>query len=490
LLANANAAPGYVTFIGTFAPPAGVYNVMGFRWKDGVIDQVLNDFNVGHWATTITPTNGSTPLRIGRRTDGATQLLGNLAEVLIYKPALSDTDTALVISNYLRPRWGLNFDILPSVAITSPTSGATVAANTPIPMTLSVSDPDGYVSQVQVFNGSTLLGSSTAPNTNGTANYQLMLAANGAGNLTLTASALDNYGRWATSAPVVVTVTNTASTTPVATGLKVWLAADRGVTTDLNGGVTNWVDQSGNANNAVQQVDATAEPLLVTNALNGKPVLRFDGTNGFLEVPDAGTAFLTNDFTTYAVARFAGSYPTVAQTVWSKCDYSGYAAPVDWWLTPSTGLPRGLRGDGTFSGGTGSGTAAPPLGQYTALGMKVTASNGVMAHYLGFADNGSSTALTNTANGGPLRIGRRLDGLTQLNGDIAEVLIYDQALSATDRSNVVSYLSRKYGLVSAAYASPPPVVSITSPPAGATLVAPSTVIFSVAASSPWVPSGR
>ena len=53
------------------------------------------------------------------------------------------------------------------------------------------------------------------------------------------------------------------------------LRADKGVTGTSE--VTNWTDQSGNGNDAV--TDPLTGPELVANALNGRPVLRFDRAN-------------------------------------------------------------------------------------------------------------------------------------------------------------------------------------------------------------------
>jgi hypothetical protein len=467
--------------LSTIAPPTGVYNVLSFRWKNGISDQFLNDFNVGNAVNTTATVNGATNLRIGRRQDGTVQLVGNLAELLIYKPSLSDSDLYNVVTNYLQPKYALAFDLAPTIAITSPTNGASAVSGVAFPVTMSVSDADGYVASVSVYGNGVLLGTATATTTN--SSFQLMVSALGQGPLALTAIATDNYGHPTTSVPVGVNITSAYPTVPLTTGLKVWLAADAGITTNLSGAVTNWTDQSASGNNATQSIDETLAPVLVPNAINGKPALHFNGTNMFLEVSDDGTSFLTNDFTTFAVARFVGSYPALRQHVWSKCSTNGWAGPVDWWLNPGTGVPFGYRGDGVFFAGTGSGPNGPVLGQFSELGMTVTGSNGVMAHHLGFADNGSSIALTNTANAGPMRIGRRLDGGTQLNGDIAEILIYNQALSSIDRSNVVGYLSSKYNLVKATYASAPPVLSVISPVNGSTSAAPTTATFAVNASS-------
>jgi hypothetical protein len=104
--------------LSTIAPPTGVYMVMGFRWKNGTSDQFLNDFNIGSAANGSATANGATNLRIGRRQDGTVQLVGNVAEILIYRPALSDADIYNVVTNYLQPKYALAFDIASTV--TSP----------------------------------------------------------------------------------------------------------------------------------------------------------------------------------------------------------------------------------------------------------------------------------------------------------------------------------------------------------------------------------
>src|SRR5205814_3651600 len=96
--------------LSALAPPVGVYEVLSFRWKSGTSDQFLNDYNIGSTAKTVARANGATNLRIGRRQDGTVQLVGNVAEILIYKPSLSDADMYNVINNYLKVKYALAFD--------------------------------------------------------------------------------------------------------------------------------------------------------------------------------------------------------------------------------------------------------------------------------------------------------------------------------------------------------------------------------------------
>ena len=75
-------------------------------------------------------------------------------------------------------------------------------------------------------------------------------------------------------------------------GLALWLKADTGVT--LNGEtVSAWADQSGQQHEATQP-DASSQPTLATSG-TGKPALRFDGANDFLNfnVPIDGLEAMT-----------------------------------------------------------------------------------------------------------------------------------------------------------------------------------------------------
>ncbi len=474
-----NGGAGPVRFQSNRALPVGVYSVLGFRWKDGVVDQFLNDFNIGSGAASVGPTNGATPLRIGRRPDGTVQLVGNVAEILIYKPALSDADLYKVATEYLQPKYGLVFDQPPTVAITAPADGASAAAGSPIPVSVNASDADGYPASVAVYANGALLGTASAPTHASAASYSLDVNTRYPGALTLMAVATDDYGLSSTSAPVSITVTGSApSSLPVTAGLRLWLEADMGVQTNADGTVSKWSDQSGNLNDAISP-DPTTAPTLAPDTVNGKAALHFDGTDRFLQV-NSDTSFTASNLTTLAVARFNGFPNSPKQVVWTKAA-SGVAAPVDWWIQ-TDGAAQVYRGDGLNYGGPVASLPDIPSGSFTALGFAVDGLT--VTHYLGAGTNGSGTIATNAADlGQPLYIGRRDDGGTQLNGDLAEILLYDLALPESDLSNVVSYLAAKYSLVQPSYASAPPAVSITTPAAGSTFAAPATLTFAASASS-------
>src|SRR5712671_3419280 len=87
----------------------------------------------------------------------------------------------------------------PTVAIVSPTNGASFTAPATVPITATASDSDGSVTNVSFFDGSTFLGRTN--NTPYTVTASLAL-----GSHALTAVATDNLGLSATSAVVNVTV--------------------------------------------------------------------------------------------------------------------------------------------------------------------------------------------------------------------------------------------------------------------------------------------
>jgi hypothetical protein len=71
--------------------------------------------------------------------------------------------------------------------------------------------------------------------------------------------------------------------------LRLWVKADAG--TNLSGNqLTNWTDLSGSSNTATA-VASNNRPTRIPEALNGYPVMRFDGTNDYLE---AGTTTSLN----------------------------------------------------------------------------------------------------------------------------------------------------------------------------------------------------
>jgi hypothetical protein len=96
----------------------------------------------------------------------------------------------------------------PTVSLTSPASGASFTAPANITLTASASDSDGTVSKVEFYNGTSLIGTSTA------SPYTVTFAGAPVGSYTVTAVAYDNSGASTTSASVTVSVVAAVNKAP------------------------------------------------------------------------------------------------------------------------------------------------------------------------------------------------------------------------------------------------------------------------------------
>ncbi len=234
---------------------------------------------------------------------------------------------------------------------------------------------------------------------------------------------------------------NTMTETPGSVSLypapALWLRADAGITADGMGSVTQWDDQSGNANHAVQPYGLS--PALAPAAINGKPALHFDGTT-YMVVPNSPSVAITGDMAAYAVVNiedFAAS-----RTIFGKTA-ANIPSPYDWYLWPDR--MEFYRGDGTVYGYVRT-YVMPSAGSphVLAVNMRGTTAN----QYLdGRLSSGTSVINTPIAdNNDALGIGTRNDLANHMKGDIAEILIFPTALSDGDRAQLDSYLGAKYGV--------------------------------------------
>jgi hypothetical protein len=91
-------------------------------------------------------------------------------------------------------------NMIPVVSITSPGNNASFVAPANFTVTTMATDGDGTISKVELYDGTTLLGTAlTSP-------YSFALANLAAGTYTLTAKATDNFGAEGTSSVVTITV--------------------------------------------------------------------------------------------------------------------------------------------------------------------------------------------------------------------------------------------------------------------------------------------
>ncbi len=241
----------------------------------------------------------------------------------------------------------------------------------------------------------------------------------------------------------VISVASTPVT--IAPELMVWLKADVGVTADGSGFVSQWNDQSGNGNNAVQTTNGV-QPTLVTGAVNGNPVVHFDGTSQLMEIARTASLTADRDFTLYLVlsADTLVSTATVnGQSPISVCP-TNVPGSFDLQIVRTTGKLSFLRGNGMgFS--SFSGSAAIAINQYYLVSIVMKGTNA--SSYLNGNFNGTASLTTGIfSTGYPIRLGVRQDLATRFQGNLAEVMLLRGAVSGAEKIAIDNYLGAKYGI--------------------------------------------
>ncbi|MCX6925930.1 MAG: autotransporter-associated beta strand repeat-containing protein, partial [Verrucomicrobia bacterium] len=237
----------------------------------------------------------------------------------------------------------------------------------------------------------------------------------GPGTLTLTAAGAYSGGTWVNTGILRLAPSGIGS--PVS-GMLYWLDASDSttLTMDAANNVSQWSDKSGNSRHFTQAI-TTKQPLLVTGALGGKPVVRFDGVSDRLVLGSSTspqTVFIVNKVITGGGLR----------GIWgqNQADTGIRLASDTAWQT--TGNVN------DFSNPSGS--------VMYINGLVASTFTSGSAHLLEVV-RASSVAFPATGVGDYFN-----DGGRPLGGDIAEVLVYGRMLTAAERQQVESYLMAKW----------------------------------------------
>lgn len=127
----------------------------------------------------------------------------------------------------------------PTVAITSPTNGASFSASSGIAISAAGTDPDGVVTYVELYRDGVAFAATNGPN------LSTVWSNAPVGNYTLTARAGDDNGLLATSAPVAITVTASGLADTYAS--RPWLT---GFTNYASGNNASFTKETGEPNHA------------------------------------------------------------------------------------------------------------------------------------------------------------------------------------------------------------------------------------------------
>lgn len=254
----------------------------------------------------------------------------------------------------------------------------------------------------------------------------------------------------------VVKLSSTANTFPANPIL--WLKADAGVTA-AGGTVSNWADQSGLNYNATVP-SGTTGPQLISNALNGRPVLRFAGAQGLITTNIANFG-CRNQMDVFVVMKKQTS--ATEQSVlnaWNLNEYSGfeikgnlqgasscYNCQADNGFAASMTIQGQKSVNATFSG-LGSTNCfsiieAKFSGNENGDEAQLFIDNNRVPRTLG-TDNANSSGIFDAV---PMSLGyKTITGVKSnfLNGDVAEIIMFSAALSDSARYAVYNSLYQKY----------------------------------------------
>lgn len=213
-----------------------------------------------------------------------------------------------------------------------------------------------------------------------------------------------------------------------------------------NSTIATWVDKSGLGNSPTQATGSN-QPTYKLNIQGGKPILRFDGNDSLLKASPA-------------LMKGVGGC-----TMFTVVKYSSTAALSNVCSVSINGSNTNSR---SFTGGSSGAYAM--IGRRTDADASQTVSGGTIGTSLFFAQtavfdytnasaylyvngsliNSSNSFLTagSTSNTVPnyLSVGAAFGTINPFFGDIAEIIIFQSALSASQRASIEQYLSIKWGI--------------------------------------------
>lgn len=244
-------------------------------------------------------------------------------------------------------------------------------------------------------------------------------------------------------------IVESAPVNPGGIGLypNIWLDASAGVET-IDGKVATWTSQATEGGDCSQR-SASSRPGLTVAGLNYRPTISFDGSDDRLITADAHGA-ITTDYHFFLVMN--------------KLDEKKYQTLMayqkdDWGLLHSYGESGGNNAYTVYS-------HSPPYWRWNRDGTHpisstpqlLTASfsnTGGIAYYADGESKGShdiTPTLSHLPEGSRLVLGcRGVNGSTtefdaHYQGDIAEVIFFNEALSESERQKIQTYLAIKYGI--------------------------------------------
>lgn len=220
-------------------------------------------------------------------------------------------------------------------------------------------------------------------------------------------------------------------------GLTLWLSADSGIETNASGVVTNWLDRTTNGYN-VSQSPAITEPTVVTNMINGLPVLRFNGA-GRLTGPGIASIVVDTPRTIFLATIPKDPPVSSAEVFGYNTSYMIDLGSYDGASNP--GHRVRVRQTANFYSGKDSCPYGEPR-MITVLGD----GSGTMVKADSTLPTNSATKYFHYALTTSFGVGWSSYASRSYRGDLAEVILYNRALTVSEQDHVYLYLSERYSI--------------------------------------------
>ncbi len=204
-------------------------------------------------------------------------------------------------------------------------------------------------------------------------------------------------------------------------GLSLWLKADALSLSDTDP-VASWTDSSGNGNHATQATGAN-RPLFRTAIQNGLPAVQFDDTN------DALVTSL-NVARSYTIILVASQPVNSTTRIINSVENNNL-------MSIRRGSNTVYLGSDVFSGTIGVNNV------FAMMSMTVSTVDPTVLYFNGTDITGGSPP---SANWGTVTFGASGLNAEPAHALLAEVLVYDTALSTPNRESVEAYLVDKWGI--------------------------------------------
>ena len=235
-----------------------------------------------------------------------------------------------------------------------------------------------------------------------------------------------------------------------------WLDASARVQVDDDGGVILWGDSSGSSANGALPIDAAQgnpvdRPLLVKDAINGKPALRFDGKSDHLKLTAA--PFWNQDATIIVVGT-------------DRDANQGHREIISNWNSrgrSTTSLFLGLTAESRVRFSDAFGSAGSLSEKQHPFNLTAYNSSDRAIVYQNLTEIAKAAPLAKRTLEGPYVIGTQgnING-EYWNGDLAEIIAYDRAISEEELESIVGYLAYKYQIDSSRNAADPSRLALAS----------------------------